>query len=64
MPMVSPHTFQLFGLPVNDLKRAKDFYLGVVGLKSPDKGGSPRTLGKFGFTRATVTLPASSWYCS
>ncbi len=38
MPMVSPHTFQHFGLPVNDLKRAKDFYLDVVGLKCPDEG--------------------------
>ena len=44
MPMVSPHTFQHFGLPVNDLKRAKEFYLDVVGRLHPLRDGETAQL--------------------
>ena len=33
MSVVHPHTFQHAGLPVNDLKKARDFYVDILGLK-------------------------------
>jgi len=33
MAVVHSHTFQHAGLPVNDLKRARDFYVDILGLK-------------------------------
>jgi catechol 2,3-dioxygenase-like lactoylglutathione lyase family enzyme len=33
MSVVHSHTFQHAGLPVNDLQKAKDFYVDVLGLK-------------------------------
>src|SRR6266545_5979981 len=33
MSVVHSHTFQHAGLPVNDLQRAKDFYVDILGLK-------------------------------
>ncbi len=33
MSLVNVHTFLHTGIPVNDLERAKDFYMNVLGLK-------------------------------
>ena len=45
MPVVHAHTFQHAGLPSNDLVRARDFYVDVLGLKlaGPDPTIAPES---------------------
>ena len=41
MPVVKPSKFLHVGIPVNDLQRAKDFYVNVLGLELSEESASP-----------------------
>jgi catechol 2,3-dioxygenase-like lactoylglutathione lyase family enzyme len=41
MAIIKPSKFLHVGIPVNDLARAKDFYVNVLGLESTDGEGLP-----------------------